>query len=198
MRRIAWAFLCTTAIASGSARFEMTDERNQLRRRSSRIPVRLEVVRDAAPNPYIACPRLLASVRDPALDGTRWTARSPGDIADRLTLEMSGLEQEQLRVVVLDTRKSRHAGRPCLPGQRHIHARSDRGAVPRRRPHQCGGRNPCHNHPSGDPTPSPDDLHLTAEALAAGKLLDIRLLDHLVIGRDAYVSLRDRGIGFSV
>jgi DNA repair protein RadC len=53
-----------------------------------------------------------------------------------------------------------------------------------------------HNHPSGDPTPSPDDLHLTAEALAAGRLLDIDLLDHLVIGHDAYVSLRDRGVSF--
>jgi len=53
-----------------------------------------------------------------------------------------------------------------------------------------------HNHPSGDPTPSPDDLHLTAEALAAGRLLDIDLLDHLVIGHDAYASLRDRGVIF--
>ena len=53
-----------------------------------------------------------------------------------------------------------------------------------------------HNHPSGDPTPSPDDLHLTAEALAAGRLLDIQLLDHLVIGHDAYISLRDRGVAF--
>ena len=53
-----------------------------------------------------------------------------------------------------------------------------------------------HNHPSGDPTPSPDDLHLTAEALAAGRLLDIAVLDHLVIGHNAYVSLRDRGISF--
>ena len=42
-----------------------------------------------------------------------------------------------------------------------------------------------HNHPSGDPTPSPDDLHLTAEAVAAGRLLD------------AYVSLRDRGVAFA-
>jgi DNA repair protein RadC len=53
-----------------------------------------------------------------------------------------------------------------------------------------------HNHPSGDPTPSPDDLHLTAEALAAGRLLDIDLLDHLVVGHDAFVSLRDRGVSF--
>ena len=49
-------------------------------------------------------------------------------------------------------------------------------------------------HP--DPTPSPDDLHLTAEALAAGRLLDISVLDHLVIGHDAWVSMRDRGIAF--
>src|SRR5881628_1924381 len=53
-----------------------------------------------------------------------------------------------------------------------------------------------HNHPSGDPTPSPDDLHLTAEALAAGRLLDIDVLDHLVVGHDASVSLRDRGVSF--
>jgi len=53
-----------------------------------------------------------------------------------------------------------------------------------------------HNHPSGDPAPSPDDLHLTAEAVAAGRLLDVPVLDHLLIGHDAYVSLRDRGIPF--
>ncbi len=54
-----------------------------------------------------------------------------------------------------------------------------------------------HNHPSGNPTPSPDDLHLTAEVLAAGRLLDIELLDHLILGEGSTVtSLRDRGIPF--
>jgi DNA repair protein RadC len=53
-----------------------------------------------------------------------------------------------------------------------------------------------HNHPSGDPTPSPDDLHLTAEAIAAGRLLDVDVLDHVVIGHDSWVSLRDRGVAF--
>jgi len=53
-----------------------------------------------------------------------------------------------------------------------------------------------HNHPSGDPTPSPDDLHLTAMAIAAGRLLDIEVLDHLVVGHTTFVSLRDRGIAF--
>jgi len=59
-----------------------------------------------------------------------------------------------------------------------------------------------HNHPSGDPTPSPDDLHMTAEALAAGRLLDIQVLDHIITAENgsdwspAYVSLRDRGVSF--
>ena len=53
-----------------------------------------------------------------------------------------------------------------------------------------------HNHPSGDPSPSPDDLHLTAEAVAAGRLLQVPVLDHLIVGHDAFVSLRDRGVPF--
>lgn len=50
-----------------------------------------------------------------------------------------------------------------------------------------------HNHPSGNPEPSPDDFHLTERLAEAGKLLGIRVLDHVVIGNRAYVSLRDRG-----
>lgn len=54
-----------------------------------------------------------------------------------------------------------------------------------------------HNHPSGDPTPSPDDLHLTAQCIAAGRLLDLPVLDHVIVGDgDQFVSMRDRGIEF--
>lgn len=54
-----------------------------------------------------------------------------------------------------------------------------------------------HNHPSGDPSPSPDDISVTRAILQAGKLLDIELLDHLVITHDRFVSLKERGMGFS-
>lgn len=54
-----------------------------------------------------------------------------------------------------------------------------------------------HNHPSGDPSPSPDDVSVTRAILQAGKLLDIDLLDHLVITHDRFVSLKERGMGFS-
>lgn len=54
-----------------------------------------------------------------------------------------------------------------------------------------------HNHPSGDPTPSPDDVAVTRAIVQAGKLLDIAVLDHIVIGIDGFVSLKERGLGFN-
>jgi DNA repair protein RadC len=53
-----------------------------------------------------------------------------------------------------------------------------------------------HNHPSGDPTPSPDDVAVTRAILQAGKLLDVDVLDHIVIGLGRWVSLKERGLGF--
>jgi DNA repair protein RadC len=53
-----------------------------------------------------------------------------------------------------------------------------------------------HNHPSGDPTPSPDDVTVTRAMVQAGKLLDIDLLDHIVVTHERYVSLKERGVGF--
>ncbi|MBI4287753.1 MAG: hypothetical protein HY671_04900, partial [Chloroflexi bacterium] len=53
-----------------------------------------------------------------------------------------------------------------------------------------------HNHPSGDPTPSPDDVKVTADMVKAGQLLGIDVLDHLVIGQQKFVSLKEKGLGF--
>ena len=53
-----------------------------------------------------------------------------------------------------------------------------------------------HNHPSGDPTPSPEDVRVTEMLVEAGSLLDIAVLDHLVIGWNRYVSLKEKGLGF--
>ena len=53
-----------------------------------------------------------------------------------------------------------------------------------------------HNHPSGDPSPSPHDVRFTESCLEAGRILDIQLLDHLIIGDGRWVSLRERKLGF--
>ena len=126
----------------------------------------------------------------------RWTVRSPRDIADRLVLQMGRLEREELRVVLLNTKNV--VLRVATVYQGNVSASLVRvGELFRDAVRlDASGLILVHNHPSGDPTPSPDDLHLTAETLAAGRLLDVQLLDHLVIGHHAYVSMRDRGIAF--
>ena len=126
----------------------------------------------------------------------RWAIRSPADVADRLVLQMGRLEREELRVVLLNTKNV--VLRIATVYQGNVSASLVRvGELFRDAVRlNAAGLILVHNHPSGDPTPSPDDLHLTAEALAAGRLLDIDLLDHLVIGHDAWISLRDRGVAF--
>jgi DNA repair protein RadC len=126
----------------------------------------------------------------------RWKIRGPSDVAERLVLQMARLEREELRVVLLDTKN--HVLRVQTVYQGNVSSTLVRVGELYRDAVRLNAAAIilAHNHPSGDPTPSPDDLHLTAETLAAGRLLDINLLDHLVIGHDAYVSMRDRGVAF--
>jgi DNA repair protein RadC len=127
---------------------------------------------------------------------SRWIIRAPRDLADRLVPEMGRLEREELRVVLLTARNTVMTVERVYQGSVSTAlvrvGELFRDAVRR----HAAGLIVVHNHPSGDPTPSPEDLHLTAETVAAGRLLDVPVLDHLVIGHDAFVSLRDRGISF--
>ena len=126
----------------------------------------------------------------------RWSIRSPRDLADRLVLQMGRLEQEELRVVLLNS-KNVVLSIPTVYRGNVSSALVRVGELFRDAVRQhAAGLIVVHNHPSGDPQPSPDDLHLTAETVAAGRLLDVPVLDHLIVGHDAYVSLRDRGIPF--
>ena len=52
----------------------------------------------------------------------------------------------------------------------------------------------CHNHPSGDPTPSQEDISITSKLVAAGELLGIKILDHVIIGDDRFISFADKGL----
>jgi DNA repair protein RadC len=60
----------------------------------------------------------------------------------------------------------------------------------------CPGIIVVHNHPSGDPTPSPEDIRTTEQLRRAGEALEIELLDHIILGQQRYVSLKERGLGF--
>jgi DNA repair protein RadC len=122
---------------------------------------------------------------------------SPADAAALMQYDMSALEQEHLRVMLLDRRnrvlevvevyKGSVNSSQVRVGELFKDAiRANASAVII-----------AHNHPSGDPTPSPDDVAVTRAIVQAGKLLDIDVLDHLVIGSGKWVSLKERGLGFS-
>ncbi|HXG40622.1 MAG TPA: DNA repair protein RadC [Candidatus Limnocylindrales bacterium] len=127
---------------------------------------------------------------------TRWSVRSPRDVGDRLVLQMGRLEQEELRVVLLNAKNVVLRVTPVYRG--NVSASLVRvGELFRDAVRiNAAGVILAHNHPSGDPTPSPDDIHLTGQALAAARLLDIDLLDHLIVGHGTFVSLRERGVSF--
>ena len=121
---------------------------------------------------------------------------SPQDAADLLRYEMSALEQEELRVLLLDNRNRLLAVETVYRGS--INSSQVRvgelfKAAVRR---NAAALVVAHNHPSGDPAPSPDDVAVTRAIVQAGKLLDIEVLDHLVIGAGRFVSLKERGLGF--
>ena len=127
---------------------------------------------------------------------SRPQVRSPADVANLLMLEMSLLEQEHLRAVLLDTKNVVIRVVNVYTGNLNT-AVVRVGEVFREAIRaNCASIIVVHNHPSGDPTPSPEDVRVTEQLVEAGRLLDIDVLDHLVIGRNRYVSLKERGLGF--
>jgi DNA repair protein RadC len=121
---------------------------------------------------------------------------SPADAAGLVQYEMSALEQEELRVILLDTRnrvlKMETVYRGSLNSSQIRVGEMFKQAIRT----NAAAMIAVHNHPSGDPTPSPDDVAVTRALIQAGKLLDIEVLDHLVIGAGRFVSLKERGLGF--
>lgn len=122
-----------------------------------------------------------------------WLVRTPADVAEPLIDAMAALEREELRVLLLDTKNVVIGRRTVYRG--NLSGSSVRvGEVFRDAVRACAAAIiVAHNHPSGDATPSAEDLRITAELAEAGRLLDIELLDHLVIGRGRWSSLRSLG-----
>ncbi len=122
----------------------------------------------------------------------KYQIKSPTDAANLVMMDMCFLDHEQMRILVLDTKNqvveniSRYRGTVNSSVLRA--AEIFRPAVIR----NCPGVIVCHNHPSGDPTPSPEDIQVTEQLVEAGRVLDIELLDHLVIGNQRFVSLKER------
>ena len=122
----------------------------------------------------------------------KFQIKSPTDAANLVMMEMTFLDHEQMRILVLDTKNqvveniNRYQGTVNSSVLRA--AEVYRPAIIR----NCPGVIICHNHPSGDPTPSPEDIAVTEQLVQAGKQLDIELVDHLIIGNQRFVSLKER------
>jgi len=122
---------------------------------------------------------------------------SPADAAALVEFEMSVLEQEHLRVFILDTRNRVmdivEVYHGSLNSSQIRVGELFRAAIRR----NAASIIVVHNHPSGDPSPSPEDLAVTRALIEAGKLLDINVLDHLIIGHGNWISLKERQLVFS-
>jgi DNA repair protein RadC len=127
----------------------------------------------------------------------RPSVHSPADAAELVQYEMSALEQEELRVLLLDTRNRvlhiETVYRGSVNSSQVRIAEIFKACIRRNAPNLIV----IHNHPSGDPTPSPDDVAITRAILQAGELLDVKLLDHIIVGSGRFVSMKERGLGFT-
>lgn len=135
--------------------------------------------------------RLAVSIPD-----ERPAIQSPEQAAELVMYEMGALKQEHLRVLLLDTRNQLIRITEVYQGSLNTSliriGEVFRDAVRE----NAASVIVAHNHPSGDPEPSPEDVAVTRAMIDAGRLLDIEVLDHLVIGTGRFVSLKSKGLGF--
>ncbi len=119
---------------------------------------------------------------------------SPKDLADLLMGEMNELNQEILKVILLSTKNT-------IIGIKDIFKGSLNTSVvhPREIYKEAINKNSasiiiCHNHPSGDPTPSKEDINITLRVKECGNIIGIQLIDHIIIGNNKFISLKERGL----
>ena len=126
----------------------------------------------------------------------RVAIHSPQDVANLLMAEMAFLEQEHLRVLLLNTKNQVVATSEVYQGNVNTSVVRAAEVFQEAVRANCPAIILVHNHPSGDPTPSPDDAKVTQHLVQAGRLLDIEVLDHVVLGRQGFASLKEKGLGF--
>ena len=119
---------------------------------------------------------------------------SPAEVAKLLMESMRHLDREHFKIVVLNTKNQVLATELISVGSLSssiVHPREIFKGPLRR---SAAAVVLCHNHPSGDPAPSPEDVEVTRRLIEAGRILGIEVLDHVIIGDNRYASLRERGL----
>ena len=119
---------------------------------------------------------------------------SPTDIANILMKEMVVLKQEVLKLIMLDTKNNIIGIKDVFQGSLNTSIVHPREIFKEALKKSSSSIIICHNHPSGDPTPSKEDINITIRLKECGKIIGINLLDHLIIGKSQYISLKEKGI----
>ncbi|QPQ37756.1 MULTISPECIES: RadC family protein [unclassified Lysinibacillus] len=123
----------------------------------------------------------------------KYTVRSPQDAAAYLMPDMTSLSQEHFVVLFLDVKNQIIHKKTIFIGGLNasiVHPREIfREAVKR----SAASIICAHNHPSGVPTPSPEDIEVTKRIQEAGFIIGIELLDHIIIGDHQFTSLKEKG-----
>ena len=124
----------------------------------------------------------------------RPTIQGPQDVANLVQADMAFLGQEHLRVMVLNTRNQVLSTDEVYKG--NVSSAVVRSSEVFREAVRSNSPSIIivHNHPSGDPSPSTDDVQVTRRLVEAGKLLEIEVLDHVVVAERGFVSLKEKGL----
>jgi DNA repair protein RadC len=191
------------AVIGGQKQIEIAQElltffQNDIRRLFQAHPAELAKVRGISQATAVRIKAALnLGLRLNLANEERPTINSPADAAALVQYEMSLLEKEHLRTLLLDRRNRVldivEIYQGSVSSSQVRVGEIFQAAIGR----HASAIVVIHNHPSGDPTPSPDDVAVTRAIVQAGKLLDTELLDHLIIGHGKWVSLKERGLGFN-
>jgi len=168
---------------------------HQLARANKAQLMHLRGIGEAQAARLTAIMELSLRLQEPLAD-ERPTVSTPAEAADLFMPSMRYLDQEELRVMLLDTRNRMMGIHTITRGS--LNSSSVRIGELFRHAIEAPAAAViiAHNHPSGDPAPSPEDVSITRKIVEAGKLLDVSVLDHLVIGNGRFVSLKERYLGF--
>lgn len=124
------------------------------------------------------------------------TINEPKDIAALLKSRMAYLEREELHVVLMNTKNQVVDVEELYTGTVNSALVRPAEVFSTALKRNCPAIAVVHNHPSGDPTPSDEDIETTSNLVDAGNLLEVDVIDHVVIGHGKFVSMRERRLGF--
>jgi len=126
--------------------------------------------------------------------GEEHIVSSPKDVSNYMMRQMKGLKKEYFKLIMLNTKNIIISVKDISIGNLNSSIVHPREVFIEAIKLSSASVILCHNHPSGDPTPSKEDILITKRLKECGTLLGIEVLDHIIIGNEAYISLKEKGI----